>query len=71
MDDSRLPRGAASGNIHAAVSTRSASIPPTRAPSIAPIFPPMFNPLKRPHHEHDEIFFSNATGTVSESASQD
>jgi hypothetical protein len=36
--------GAASGSIRAAVSTRSASIPPTRAPSIAPIFPPTFNP---------------------------
>ena len=34
--------GAVSGSIRAAALTRSALIPPTRAPIIAPIFPPTF-----------------------------
>jgi hypothetical protein len=38
--------GAVSGSIRAAASTRSALIPPTRAPSIAPIFPPTFYRLE-------------------------
>ena len=38
--------GAASGNIPAAALTRSAVIPPTRAPSIVVTFPPMFYQLE-------------------------
>ena len=60
--------GAASGSIRAAVSTRSASIPPTRAQSIAPIFPPTFSPLEaakvqRLHH----YLWITVSETVSES----
>jgi hypothetical protein len=61
--------GAVSGSIRAASSTRSASIPPTRATSIAPIFPPTCNPLERTISMNVNKF-SFGTGTVSESASK-
>jgi len=58
--------GAVSGSIRAAALTRSAHIPPTRAPSIAVIFPPICSPLEgNPHHER-----KNNTGTVSQTVSK-
>ena len=58
--------GAASGSIRVANSTRSARIPPTRAPNIAPIFPPTCKPLDA---MNSAAMKTNA-GTVSESVSQ-
>src|ERR1039457_6246933 len=60
--------GAASGSIPVALSTRSASIPPTRAPSIVLIFPPTCKPpdaMKRSRHRlpipQHEFGFTPAT----------
>jgi hypothetical protein len=50
--------GAVSGSIHAAGLTRSAVIPPTRAPSIAAISPPTFCPPERSITMNAEIIYA-------------
>ena len=48
---------AASGSIRAAVSIRSARIPPTRVPSIAATFPPMFCRLEHGHQNGHQMIY--------------